>query len=431
MRLSPALVVALLTGCGAQVTYEKDVRPLMEARCVSCHIEGGIAPFGLTSYEQVAAMRSAIAVATKNRTMPPYLAGPGCAEYADDQTLSDAQIAMLDTWAKEGGVRGTPSGASKSAAPLETSLPRVDLTIGMKEPWTPVKEPDDYHCFVIDWPYQTDQYVVGFNVKPGNARVAHHAIAFLIPPDKAASITALDDAEAGAGYTCFGGPGGGSTSVSWLGSWAPGGKPIMYPENTGLLVKPGSKVVLQMHYNTGAAPNASERTDQTSVELAVADTVKRKAFIMPWADPNWVRKHQMNIPAGNPDVRHAFSFDPTNFLSFISGGLLKNNEAVRIHSAGFHQHLLGTGGKMSITRADGSSECLLDVPRWDFHWQRSYQFTAPKVLKVGEQLSLSCSWNNSDAFQPVIDGVRQPPREVNWGEGTGDEMCLGILYVSE
>ncbi len=434
VRVSWLAAMVVVSACGAstQVTYEKDVRPLMEARCTSCHVEGGIAPFSLTTYEQVAAVKDAIAVSVKNRTMPPYLAAPGCTEYADDQNLTDAQIAMLEAWAKEGATRGTATGQKPTTSTaLEASLPRVDLTLGMPGTWTPTKEPDDYHCFVIDWPEQTEKYVVGFNVKPGNARVVHHAIAFLVPPERVKTVTDLDAAEAGPGYTCYGGPGGNASSVAWVGSWAPGVRPTMYPADTGLLIRPGSKIVLQMHYNTAAAPNAADRADLTSLELAVADTVKRKAFIMPWANPEWVRNQKMPIPAGEADVRHAFQFDPTGFLRNISGGVLQNNQAIRIHAAGFHQHMLGTGGRIELLRGDGTNECMLDIPRWDFHWQRSYGFSAPKTLRVGDQLKLSCSWNNSAEFQPVVNGQRSPPRDANWGEGTGDEMCLGILYVSE
>jgi hypothetical protein len=93
--------------------------------------------------------------------------------------------------------------------------------------------------------------------------------------------------------------------------------------------------------------------------------------------------------------------------------------------------MLGSGGRVEIARADDSTECLLNMERYDFHWQRAYAFAQPKTLRVGDRLKLACTWNNSAEHQPVINGVRQPVREVNWGEGTGDEMCLGILYVSE
>jgi hypothetical protein len=132
----------------------------------------------------------------------------------------------------------------------------------------------------------------------------------------------------------------------------------------------------------------ADRVDQTSLELALSDTVKKKAFIMPWANPDWVRNQKMPIPAGNADVRHRFEFDPTGFLGRISGGVLKDNQAVRIHAAGFHQHMLGTGGRIELLRGDGAKECMLDVPRWDFHWQRSFGFSTPKTLRVGDQLVL-------------------------------------------
>lgn len=437
MRFFPALaLVALVSACGSssnQVTWEKDISPLMEARCTSCHVEGGIAPFELTSFETAKDLKDAIALAVKNRTMPPYLAAPGCTEYADDQNLTAEEIEKVQAWAAAGAPRGTPgSGPSTTKAPLEraTSLPTIDLTLGMPGSWTPMQEPDDYHCFVIDWPRQADTYVTGFNVKPGNARVVHHAIAFLIPPERVAETLALDAAEPGPGYTCYGGPGGRSTSVAWIGSWAPGVTPTMYPADTGLLVRPGSKIVLQMHYNTAAAPNAVDRADLTTLELALSDAVKKKAFIMPWASPDWVNRNRMPIPAGQAEVRHSFQFDPTGFLRTLSGGSLQNG-AAKIHAAGFHQHMLGTGGQLEIVRADGSTSCLLNLPRWDFNWQRSYRLATPDTLRVGDSLRLSCRWNNTEAFQPVVNGRRQAPKDSNWGEGTGDEMCLGILYVSE
>lgn len=421
-----------LVACGSNdVTYEKDVRPLLEANCVSCHVSGGIAPFALTSFAEASAVKEAIVDAVKSRAMPPYLAGPGCTEYADDLRLSDEQISLIERWVANGAQRGTPAKNSTTAS-LEraTSLPQVDLTLGMPVAFTPTQEPDDYRCFLIDWPYATDKYVTGFNVLPGNARVVHHAIAFLITPDRVAMYQALDDAEPGPGYTCYGGPGGNTNTVAWVGSWAPGVTPTMYPKDTGLLVKPGSKIALQMHYNTAAAATARDRVDQTTLELAIADTVKKKAFIMPWAHPDWVNRHKMPIPAGVARVEHQFRLDPTAYLHTISGGAL-NNGAVRVHAAGMHQHLLGTGGRLSIHRPDGSSQCVLDVPRWDFHWQRSYRLATPVLMRDNDELLVSCTWNNSAEFQPIVNGKKGVPRDVNWGEGTGDEMCLGVLYVSE
>ena len=432
-RLTFVLVAGFITACGtakSTPTYEKDIKPLMEARCVSCHAQGGIAPFALTTFEQVHAQKDAVQAAVEARRMPPYLAGPGCTEYADDQNLTAAEIALIGAWATGGAPQGTPTGSPTTTEATQPSLPRVDLELAMPGPYTPVQSPDEYRCFVIDWTAQTEKYVTGFNVKPGNARVVHHVIAFLIAPDKVQQTLDLDAAEPGPGYTCFGGPGGNNASVSWLGSWAPGGSASMYPDNTGLLVKPGSKVVLQVHYNTAAAPEG-ERADQTKVELALADTVQKRAWIMPWASPTWARQRMMPIPAGESDVMHTWALDPTQVLSYLTGGQLTNGTGFRLYAAGYHQHLLGTKGTLQINRADGTTECLLDVPRWDFHWQRSYRLAKTKLFHPGDTLGITCHWNNSQENQPVINGSQRTAADVNWGEGTADEMCLGIFYISE
>lgn len=426
-----ALSCLALVACGTPApTYETDVRPLLEASCTSCHVAGGIAPFALTDYEQAKLHKEAIRIAVETRSMPPYLAGEGCTDYADDLRLSAEQIATISKWAEAGAPQGTPVASRPAPQALENRLPQVDLELSMPIRYTPTKSPDDYRCFVIDWPKDSDTYVTGFNVHPGNPRVVHHVIAFLMTPDRVQQAMDLDAADPAPGYECFGGPGGNQATVNWLGSWAPGVTANMYPAGTGLLVKPGSKVVLQMHYNTSAAPEG-EREDQTRIELALASSVEKKAFILPWASPDWVRRGQMPIPAGQEDVTHTFALDPSQFLGFISQGQLASGQGVRLYAAGLHQHMLGTASRLEIERADSSKECMLDIPRWDFHWQRSYRFAKTKVLRPGDSLRVTCHWNNTDANQPAYGGVKLPARDANWGEGTGDEMCLGIMYVSE
>lgn len=421
MRHSLLALPVVLLACGTPPpTYEADVRPILGASCNSCHVAGGIAPFALTDYETAKTMKDAIRAAVEARTMPPYLASDGCTTYADDQRLSADQISTIAKWAEAGAPRGTPSAQPTAQTVVENHLPQVDLSIEMPVTYTPTKSPDDYRCFVIDWPKTEDTYVTGFNVLPGNPRVVHHVIAFLMTPDRAQRALDLDTADPAPGYECFGGPGGNQATANWLGSWAPGVTASMYPAGTGLLVKPGSKVVLQVHYNTTAAPEG-ERADQTRVELALASTVQKKAFILPWASPDWARKGLMPIPAGSADVEHTFALDPSQFLGFLSQGQLTSGQGVRMYAAGLHQHLLGSKSRLQIDRADGTKECLLDIPRWDFHWQRSYRFEKTKLLRPGDALRITCHWDNS------APGAR----DANWGEGTGDEMCLGIMYVSE
>jgi hypothetical protein len=130
-------------------------------------------------------------------------------------------------------------------------------------------------------------------------------------------------------------------------------------------------------------------------------------------------------------VSYTFSADALLGLSAASHGVLSASSQITVWSAALHQHLLGTHSTISVTHADGSTECYLDIPHWDFHWQGSYGFAQPKTLKPGDQLGITCHWNNSVGNQPYVGGVQRAPNDVNWGESTLDEMCIGFLFVTQ
>lgn len=427
---------ALLAACGGPseqtgpepLTWARDVKPIVEQSCTGCHREGGIAPFALSTYEQVKTHRFAIETVTQSRTMPPVLAAQGCTDYANDLRLSEAQIATLGAWAQSDALEGT----ALPQAPVDTQqsgLTRVDLVMPMPIVYTPRQRPDDYRCFVIDWPKTDYTYVVGFRANPGNPKVVHHVIAYLAGPENAAEYAQLDAADPAPGYTCFGGASSSGRGTGWLGAWAPGAIGGMYPQDTGILVKPGSKVILQVHYNT--LGRSGDLSDQTNVEVALADQVRHKGAYVPFTNFQWMFNGGMTIPAHQTDVVHSFEIDPTPYWGTVTAGALPSGVGMKVYSASAHQHLLGTRSRQELRHADGSTECLLDIPKWDFHWQQGYWFSKPKVVKPGDKLSIECHWDNSAAHQPVVDGRQLEPRDVDWGESTTDEMCLGLLYVAE
>jgi hypothetical protein len=425
-----ASAVLLLVACGTHpddtVTYEKDIAPLVEGHCQGCHVQNGIAPFALTTYDQLKQMQAPALADIQSRKMPPYLAAPGCTSYKGDISLTDDEIALFGKWIDQGSLEGTPGTSTQQAVMTPTDeLPRVDATLAMPQAYTPQNSPDDYRCFVLDWPQSADTFVAGFRVVPGNSKVVHHVIAYLVEPSQVAAIQAKDDADPLPGYTCFGGAG----VRQWLGAWAPGGMGSMYPDNTGIKVAVGSKVVLQVHYNLQSA--GGDTTDLTQVQLALADSVLRPAVLAPWTDPDWLKGQNMSIPAFQPDVEHDFAYDPTPYMSLLTNGVLRG-PGFRMYSVSLHQHLLGKSSRLEILRAgQDTPECLLDIPRWDFHWQRAYGFAEGKIFHPGDQLKITCHWDNSASAQPMINGVQQTPRDVYWGEGTTDEMCLGLIYITD
>lgn len=437
MRIARLLALAsLAVACTTETatptgpTWHADVKPLLDRRCNSCHVADGIAPFALDQYASAKTFAPSIKSSTAARTMPPWLAGPGCSEYAGDESLTDAEIAMLGKWADNGAPEGTPGAVSQPLDPA-AGLSRVDLTLPMAQPYAPRRDgSDDYRCFLLDWPYDGDRFVTGFRAKPGNARVVHHVIAFLVTPEpeRIQKYQDLDAAEPGEGWTCYGAPAPGERSIGWLGAWAPGSLGNDTPAGTGIRVKKGSKIALQVHYNTAQATAAD--TDLTAVELKIDEQVDREAFILPWTNPLWVTNAvPMKIPAGAPDTMQQFSFDPTGrYVPTVTNGVIGAGEAFDIHSASFHMHALGTTGLLEIERTkQQSTECMLRIDHWDFNWQNSYRFTTPKRVEPGDKIRIECHWDNTTANQKY----RSEPQDVTWGEGTGDEMCLGILYISK
>lgn len=403
------------TPAAGALTYHRDIKPLVDTKCGNCHVEGGIGPFPLTTYEEVSAMRGAVEAAVVAKTMPPWPANNDCNDYLGDRSLTDEQIDTIKRWIGDGAPEGNPADAPVPVEDTAQKLSRVDLELPIPEAYTPKVAPDDYHCFFVDWPAQETTYITGMGVEPGQRSIVHHVIAFVAKPDKIADFQALDDAEPGVGWTCYGGPGGGPQSAGWVGAWAPGSIGADYPAGTGIEIPPGSKLIVQMHYNTSTAAAVP---DQTKLLVRTDKTVEKKAAIMPFTKISWVTQQTMTIPAHTSDVMHEVTADPSAYLSIATGGALPSNTPVTIHTAGVHMHTRGKSGFFQVVR-EGAEECLVDIPSWNFHWQGSYALKAPTRFEPGDQLHLKCTWDNAEMY------------DINWGEGTNDEMCLGTVYVSE
>jgi hypothetical protein len=429
MRTRLMIVVAglALAGCGEEEsgeqastpTYYKDVEPILADRCVSCHQPGEIGDGSFTSYEEVKALGPLIATATAARIMPPWLAEDGCNDYQHDPSLSDEQIATIGAWVTGGMPAGDPADAPpRQASNDDPGMSRIDHTLALPVAYTPVLTPDDYRCFLVDWPEDEVRYVTGFGVSPGNKTSVHHVIAFIASPAQVAIYEGLDAAEEGPGYTCYGGPGGPQDGgTGFMGAWAPGTPPSDLPAGTGIRMEPGSKLIVQVHYNTVSWDG---EPDRTAIDVKVDPTVEHESQWAFFANPAWIYAGNMPIAAGDADATHSFAFDPTDYLY--------QGRSFYIHQAALHMHTRGTEATLDIVRGDGADSCLLDIPRWDFNWQYPYRFQEAALLNPGDQLRITCHWDNSRPNS--VGGRAEPPRDLNWGEGTNDEMCLGMVYVT-
>lgn len=411
-------------------TFYKDIKPLLDSRCTSCHFEGGIAPFSLQDPEQVVQLAPLIKSAVESRRMPPYLADLDCREYIANPSLTDEQIAMVAKWADNGAPMDEPEDEGPPVEFDANALERVDLTLEMPSPFTQQADPDDYRCFLIEWPFDDVKYVTGFNAVPGTPEVVHHVVSFVIPPSRAEEFRGIDAADPGEGYTCFGGPGGtdflSAFSIQWLSAWAPGTQGIRFPKDTGVEVVPGSLIALQVHYNS---ITAGRKPDLSKIQLSLEDTVERVAKVVPFTSPEWTRLRPdgqgfddgMLVPAGAKNVVHEITSD----FSFLFGF----GQEYEIWASALHMHERGTKTSIYKISPDGKRECLLDIPRWQFHWQFSYWFKQPTFHAQGDRLELKCEFDNSFENQPFYNGVRAEMQDLIWGDTTTDEMCVGVIYI--
>ncbi len=397
-------------------TYHADARPILERHCTRCHSEGGIA-FQLTEYEDVAAYREAIAVAVDQGTMPPWGIPDGCNTFDGDFSLSDEDRQLLTDWIDDDAPEGNAADYNAPEPLPIASLSRTDLTLALPEPYRPELEPDDYRCFILDWPHDDPMFLTGVEIDPDNAPVVHHLLLYLAEPEWVDEFEALDEADSGPGYTCFGGPGGGTLpgySGPVLAVWAPGSQVGDFPDGTGISIAPGSKLIVQVHYNT-LADNGLP--DQSQVMLKTDRTVEREAHLMPWVAPQWRVEGGMRIPAGEPSVEHEFVATVEDATAFLAPQVPTGVD-LEVHMATHHMHGLGASGRLEVARNDGADECLVDLPKYDYNWQLMYRLSEPAIVRPQDQLRMQCSFDNSAGGADVF-----------WGDGTAEEMCLGFLYV--
>lgn len=430
IRLSLLATLALVVGCdegtsgplrpdaatGDAPTYYRDVAPLVQRECAGCHLEGGIAPFTLEDYESVRERADIIIDAVESGLMPPWMADPSCRSFEHERGLTSDERAVFRRWRDTGMQRGSiddlPEPPPGPPAFEATHVAR------MTEPYTPdPSAPDDYRCFVLDFIPDRDLFLTGHAVVPGASSLVHHVLVYGVPPELLSRVAAADAADAGPGYTCFGGVLGGdggtdrdfsALTLINLGAWIPGQVPHVEAEGRAIYLPAGSRIVMQVHYNL---LESAPEPDRTEYHMQLSET---EPEYLVQTGP--LANLDLDIRAGAPEVRVA--------------KIYRNYGAEPLRITGFtpHMHLLGKQLRADRVSAATSeaAECLIDVPRWDFDWQQSYAVRADDSITVapGEGVQLTCVYDNSPTNQPIVNGMQVEPRDVSWGEGTLDEMCL-------
>ncbi len=416
-------------------TWWKDVKPIIDQSCISCHAEGGIGPVRLTTYATVAPMARLLASQTGSRTMPPWMAADGCRSIKDSRALTADEIAVFAQWSTSGAPEGNEADYRALPPRTSTTMPLPardgDIVAQPAEAYLPNQRlTDDYHCFVVDPNITETRDVVGVRATPGNARIVHHMLMFEVRTAGLAALQRLDDAEPGPGYTCFGGPGvpvnyrAGTNGdlaeldMQQVAAWVPGSVAGYMPEGTGIRLKPGSRLVLQVHYNV--QPSTRGMTDRMRVDLFYGQRgTTGQALWLPQSNTDFM------VPAG------AGPMDPRSTANAEFRNVLPI--PLRIFGVFPHMHQRGSSIRVGVRTNAGVDNCMVNIPKWDFHWQQNYFFSVPfrpTGGPNGDTLHTTCVWDNRPENQPFIDGVQAASRDLRWGEGTSDEMCLNYYYIA-
>lgn len=410
-------------------TYYGHTKAIIEQKCANCHSPGEIAPFSLTDYDSVYAVRAAVQHQIDTGAMPPWPPTDGYLRLKNSRALSDEETAIISSWI----AAGAPAGSPADYVPPVVEAVDIDfnLTLQINEPYTPTELPDEYRCLMIDWPLDRTVYVDAVNVIPDVKAQVHHVFAVIVDPENVHIFEDADGADGKPGFPCLGAPSpeGALVPPRTLTVWAPGISAGELPEGTGVRIDPGSKIAMQMHYNT---INTEPMPDQSSIEVRYVDGVDREAITVFYLDVGWYPPGGMPIPAYDPNVTHQYTGDLAWPLSFSGADKigLSIDEPVAMHSVFMHQHVLGKSASIELLRNDGTEVTLVDIRDWDFDWQDEYVFEEEVIIEPGERLRLTCTWDNSPEKQQFIDGKQIEPRYTEFGEGTLDEMCVNYFYVT-
>ncbi|MDZ4373957.1 MAG: redoxin domain-containing protein [Phenylobacterium sp.] len=365
----------------AKISYAKDVAPILEAKCVACHIEGGIGPFAMTSYDMVKGFSPMIREVIRTDRMPPWNVDAHVGKFADDKSLKPAEIKTIVHWIEQGAPRGDgPDPLAKPrTAVAQWPLGKPDLILDIPAYTVPASGVVDYQRPVMVNPLTEGRWVKASSFVVNQRQAVHHFLTGYmkeIPKD---------------------GQGNESRWGASMGGYAVGAESTLWPTNVGTYLPPGGGIGVQAHYT----PFGKEVTDKSQLGLyfykdgETPDLVMRNSVIV---DPT------ISIPAG------AGRHKETAYIEFPKEALL--------YSAFPHAHYRGYASDLWIEYPDGKTTRLLAMPRYDFNWQREYTFAEPLKVPAGSRL-IANYWYDNSVQNPANP---DPKKHVVWGDQSWEEM---------
>lgn len=384
------------TAAKREPTFTKDIAPIFNRNCVSCHRPGEVAPFSLQTYKESRPWGRSIREKVAEGAMPPWHADPAHGKFKNDRRLSQAEketiLAWVDSGMKEGEAKDLPPPPQFADG---WNIGKPDVVLTAREYDVAAEGTINYQYHLVPTNFKEDRWIQAAEIRPGNREVVHHVIAFVVEPGQLLQRGGgLGGGRAGAAGAL------GRDGILGLVGYAPGEDAVSFPEGYGKLVKAGSMLVLQMHYT----PNGKAQKDRTAVGLIFAKKPVKKIMMGGSA-----LNRRFVIPAGaeNHEIRSSYTF----------------REDAHIWDLMPHMHVRGKDFLYRLVYPDGSAKVLLAVPKWDFNWQTRYEFAEPVAAPAGSRLECVAHFDNS----PKNKWNPDASKAVRWGQQTWEEMMIGFV----
>jgi len=437
--------------------FAAEVQPILESRCVGCHLSGGPgwSTLALDTAADAAAIADDIALVTGVGYMPPWLPSGDSPDFLNDWSLTDAELAILSEWAANGGgLDIAPDTPLVSTAQILQPL-RRDIVTRPAEPYVgSLEQKDDYRCQVYEVPDPEGDgtWITGMGFEPDAASVVHHAIISRVPASALPEIERRSAEDDQPGYECFVGEGLTSGGVFGIDGWAPGQQPSHFPEGVGIYLQPGDVMVNQIHYHFDheTPPDQSTIVLQTATDEQVAAgmrSIQGSAYTTPAEMPCTPDEIATGAPLCDRDAVLAeladlygptAAFLPDTMIRGCGGRLsdydqldgtvahsscdLDARNTGTVFSVLGHMHEFGAAYRMTLHPDTPEEIVLLDIPVWSFEWQLNYTPVDEIRIERGDTVRFECWWDRSLVHLAE-------PRYVTWNEGTVDEMCYSSIRV--
>jgi peroxiredoxin len=419
-------------GAHAAISYEKTIAPMLIDNCVTCHRQGGIGPWQMTSYDIVKGFSPMIREVIRTERMPPWHADPHYGTFRNNRALSTDNMKALVHWIEAGAPRGAgadPLATMKKTWP-EWALGKPDLVLELPAFEVPATGVVPYQDVRVKNTTGRDVWLKAIDYAPGDRSVVHHILGYTLPPGAPAmgqrggapqvaevpgqpgpqSLQLIKTCSTPQGAAQIRGrlagngqiPGGAS-----IGGYVPGAAPAQFPPEAGVLLKKDADFRFQVHYT----PTGKAATDVTRVGIYFTDQAP-------------------TYPLRNTVLMDPCLQIPANTSSYTATMSRVIDRDMLVYSLTPHSHFRGAASSFVAEYPDGTKETLLSVPQYDFNWQTTYGFSTPKAIPKGTKITHSTTYDNSSLNKANPD----PSIVVHWGEQTWEEMLYGNIsfrYVDD